>query len=154
MMAGTELYVSLVVGVLISLVYVEKTGLLPAGLIVPGYLALIFTEFRLMAVVFGVALLTYLLVVHVVARFIVLFGRRKFAAMLTVGIACKLAIDAFYPIIPFEVLELRGLGVVVPGLIANAFHRQGVLPTVLTTLLLSGATFLVVFAYVVVVSHV
>jgi gamma-polyglutamate biosynthesis protein CapC len=149
-MVGTELYVSLVVGVLMSLVYVEKTGLLPAGLIVPGYLALVFTEARLMLAIFLVAGLTYLLVTQVVARVIVLFGRRKFAAMLTVGIALKLVADALYPVMPFEMLELRGLGVIVPGLIANAFHRQGVLPTALTTLLLSAATFLVVFAYVLV----
>ena len=147
-MVGSELYVALIVGVLISLVYVEKTGLLPAGLIVPGYLALVLIEFRLLAVIFAVAGITYLFVTQVLARFIVIYGRRRFAAMLTVGILLKLVADAVFPIVPFEALELRGLGVIVPGIIANAFHRQGVLPTVITTLLLSAATFIVVFGYV------
>ena len=40
-MIGSELYFSLFVGVILSLIFAEKFGINPAGLVVPGYLALI-----------------------------------------------------------------------------------------------------------------
>ncbi|WP_101842411.1 poly-gamma-glutamate biosynthesis protein PgsC [Halobacillus sp. Marseille-P3879] len=146
-MFGSDLYISLVVGVILSLIYSEKTGILPAGLIVPGYLALSFDQPVYMLTVFMISFLTYFIVQHGIARFTILYGRRKFAAMLTTGIVIKLLLDAVYPIVPFEVYELRGIGVIVPGLIANTIQKQGMFPTVISTLLLSGLTFLIMFAY-------
>lgn len=39
-MVGSELYFSLFVGIVLSLIFAEKFGINPAGLVVPGYLAL------------------------------------------------------------------------------------------------------------------
>ncbi|MBN8209841.1 poly-gamma-glutamate biosynthesis protein PgsC [Bacillus sp. NTK071] len=146
-MFGSDLYISLVIGVILSLIYAEKTGILPAGLIVPGYLALSFDQPIFMLTMFIISLLTYLIVQHGITRFTILYGRRKFAAMLTTGIAIKLLLDFAYPIIPFEIFELRGIGVIVPGLIANTIQKQGVVPTIGSTILLSGITFLIMFVY-------
>ncbi|GGF22106.1 PGA biosynthesis protein CapC [Halobacillus andaensis] len=146
-MFGSDLYISLVVGVILSLIYTEKTGILPAGLIVPGYLALSFDQPVYMLTVFLISFLTYFIVQHGIARFTILYGRRKFAAMLTTGIVIKLLLDAVYPVVPFEIYELRGIGVIVPGLIANTIQKQGLFPTVISTVLLSGLTFLIMFAY-------
>jgi len=141
---GTELYIALVIGVVLSLIYTERTGIMPAGLIVPGYLALVFDQVIFLVMIFFLSFITYLIVTQVVGRVTILYGRRKFAAMMTVGILVKMIFDYFYPVFPFETVEFRGLGVIVPGLIANAFQRQGVLPTTLSTLVLSGITFLIV----------
>ncbi|MBB6448387.1 poly-gamma-glutamate biosynthesis protein PgsC/CapC [Geomicrobium halophilum] len=143
-MFGTELYIALVIGVVLSLIYTERTGVMPAGLIVPGYLALVFDQPIFLVMVFFISFLTYIITMHVVGRLTVLYGRRKFAAMMTVGILLKMIFDYFYPIFPFETVEFRGLGVIVPGLIANSFQRQGVMPTLVSTLVLSGITFLIV----------
>ncbi|MFB4158317.1 poly-gamma-glutamate biosynthesis protein PgsC [Geomicrobium sp. JSM 1781026] len=143
-MFGTELYIALVIGVVLSLIYTERTGIMPAGLIVPGYLALVFDQLLFLVMIFFLSFITYLIVTQVVGRLTILYGRRKFAAMMTVGILVKMIFDYFYPIFPFETVEFRGLGVIVPGLIANAFQRQGVLPTTLSTIVISGITFLIV----------
>ena len=50
-MFGTDLYIAIVVGVLLSLLYAEKTGIVPAGLVVPGYLALVFDQLNYIIVV-------------------------------------------------------------------------------------------------------
>jgi gamma-polyglutamate biosynthesis protein CapC len=144
-MFGTELYLSLVVGVVVSLIYAERTGVIPAGLIVPGYLALVFDQVLFVAAIFLLSFLAFLVVEHGVARYVILYGRRRFVAMLSVGVLLKLVFDALYPMMPFEVYEFRGIGVIVPGLIANTIHRQGVPHTVFSTVLLSGLTFLIVF---------
>src|SRR5699024_2585090 len=146
-MFGSDLYIALILGVLLSLLFAEKTGIVPAGLVVPGYLALVFDQPVFVALVLLLSIVTYLIVNYAVARFTILYGRRKFAAMLTVGIALKLIFDYFYPIMPFEIYEFRGIGVIVPGLIANTIQKQGVPVTLGSALLLSGATYIIMNIY-------
>ncbi|QQK80913.1 poly-gamma-glutamate biosynthesis protein PgsC [Salicibibacter cibi] len=143
-MFGTELYIALVIGTILSLIYTERTGVMPAGLIVPGYIALVFDQPIFLVMIFLLSFLTYIITMQVVGRLTVLYGRRKFAAMMTVGILLKMIFDYFYPIFPFETVEFRGLGVIVPGLVANSFQRQGVMPTLISTLVISGITFFIV----------
>ena len=140
-MFGSDLYIALVLGVTLSLIFTEKTGVLPAGLIVPGYLALVFDQPITILMIFLISILTYVIVVYGISKVVILYGRRKFTAMLITGIVIKVAFDYFFPILPFEVFELRGIGIIVPGLIANTMQKQGLPLTVGTTVLLSGVTF-------------
>ena len=146
-MFGTDLYVALTLGVILSLIFSEKTGIIPAGLVVPGYLGLIFDQPVFIMMVLLISLLTYLIVTYGISRFVILYGKRKFAAMLVVGISLKLLFDYFYPLMPFEIYEFRGIGVIVPGLIANTIQKQGLVVTLGSTLLISGATFGLMFLY-------
>lgn len=100
-----------------------------------------------MLVVLLISILTYVIVVHGVSRYMILYGRRKFAAMLITGIGLKLIFDYFYPVMPFDIFELRGIGIIVPGLIANTMQKQGLPLTVGSTLLLSGLTFGIMNVY-------
>ncbi|KON70527.1 poly-gamma-glutamate biosynthesis protein PgsC [Peribacillus butanolivorans] len=140
-MFGSDLYVALVLGVTLSLIFSEKTGVVPAGLIVPGYLALVFDQWEIMLVILIISVVTYLIVTHGLSRWVILYGRRKFAAMMVTGICLKLLLDFVYPVMPFEIFEFRGIGIIVPGLIANTIQRQGMPLTLGSTLLLSGLTF-------------
>lgn len=146
-MFGTDLYLALVLGVILSLLFSERTGIIPAGMVVPGYLALVFDQPIFIAVIFGISLLTYMIVTFGLSRITLLYGRRKFSAMLVVGIVLKLLLDYTYPILPFEILEFRGIGVIVPGLIANTIEKQGAIITIGSTLLLSGLTFVILSIY-------
>ncbi|GGI06967.1 poly-gamma-glutamate biosynthesis protein PgsC [Egicoccus halophilus] len=144
-MFGTELYLSLVIGVAVSLIYAERTGVIPAGMVVPGYLALVLDQVLFVGAIFLISFTTFLVVHYGVSRWVILYGRRRFVAMLGVGILLKLIFDYLYPALPFEVYEFRGIGVIVPGLVANSIARQGLPHTLLSTLLLAGVTFLLVF---------
>ncbi|WP_101842416.1 poly-gamma-glutamate biosynthesis protein PgsC [Halobacillus sp. Marseille-P3879] len=138
-----DVYLALVAGIVLSLFYTEKTGVLPAGLVVPGYIAMLFTFPVSVAVVFMISFITYLIVMKVIAKFTILYGRRKFTAMLTVGIVLKIVFDMAVPgySTPDVVDGMMAIGVIIPGLIANTIQKQGVLPTTASTLLLSGVTF-------------
>lgn len=146
-MFGSDLYIALILGVVLSLIFAERTGIVPAGLVVPGYLALIFDQPLFLVMVLFISILTYIIVTYGVSRFTILYGRRKFAAMLITGIILKLIFDFFYPVMSFEIYEFRGIGVIVPGLIANTMQKQGVWVTLGSTLFLSAATFLIMYVY-------
>ncbi|MDQ0253919.1 poly-gamma-glutamate biosynthesis protein PgsC/CapC [Evansella vedderi] len=144
-----DVYLAMVAGVIFSLFYAEKTGVLPAGLVVPGYIAMMFGDLINIAVVFLISFITFLIVMKVIAKFTILYGRRKFTAMLTVAILLKLSFDYMFPSLSMaETVEgLKAIGIIVPGLIANTIQKQGVLPTVGSTMLLSGLTFSFVFLF-------
>ena len=61
-MIGSELYFSLFVGIVLSLIFAEKFGINPAGLVVPGYLALIFDQPIMLLSVLVISCLTYFIV--------------------------------------------------------------------------------------------
>ena len=136
-MIGSELYFSLFVGVILSLIFAEKFGINPAGLVVPGYLALIFDQPIMLLSVLIISCLTYFIVNNGISKWVILYGRRKFAAMILTGMVLKFIFDLIYPLTPFEMVEVSGIGVVIPGIIANTVQKQGVVITLSTTMLLT-----------------
>ncbi|MCG2451704.1 poly-gamma-glutamate biosynthesis protein PgsC [Staphylococcus epidermidis] len=146
-MIGSELYFSLFVGVVLSLIFAEKFGINPAGLVVPGYLALIFDQPIMLLSVLIISCLTYFIVSNGISKWVILYGRRKFAAMILTGMVIKFIFDFLYPLTPFEMVEVSGIGVVIPGIIANTIQKQGVVITLSTTMLLTCITYIILFLY-------
>src|SRR5699024_5680116 len=146
-MFGTDLYIALVLGVVLSLLFTERTGIIPAGLVVPGYLALIFDQPIFIVVILFVSFFTYLIVHFGISGVTFLYRRRKFADMLIFRINLKMILDFYYLVMPFEILEYRGISVIVPGLIANTMEKQGTVITIRSTLLLGGLTFIILSIY-------
>ena len=146
-MIGSELYFSLFVGVVLSLIFAEKFGIKPAGLVVPGYLALIFDQPIMLLSVLIISYLTYFIVSNGISKWVILYGRRKFAAMILTGMVIKFIFDLLYPLTPFEMVEVSGIGVVIPGIIANTIQKQGVVITLSTTMLLTCITYIILFLY-------
>ncbi|AMG97338.1 MULTISPECIES: poly-gamma-glutamate biosynthesis protein PgsC [Staphylococcus] len=146
-MVGSELYFSLFVGIVLSLIFAEKFGINPAGLVVPGYLALIFDQPIMLLSVLIISCLTYFIVAHGISKVALLYGRRKFAAMILTGMIIKFVFDLIYPLTPFEVVQISGIGIVIPGIIANTIQKQGTITTLASCMLLTCITYVVLFAY-------
>ncbi|MDU7036103.1 MAG: poly-gamma-glutamate biosynthesis protein PgsC [Staphylococcus simulans] len=146
-MVGSELYFSLFVGIVLSLIFAEKFGINPAGLVVPGYLALIFDQPIMLLSVLIISCLTYFIVAHGISKVALLYGRRKFAAMMLTGMIIKFVFDLIYPLTPFEVVQISGIGIVIPGIIANTIQKQGTITTLASCMLLTCITYVVLFAY-------
>ena len=146
-MVGAELYFSLFVGVVLSLIFAEKFGINPAGLVVPGYLALIFDQPIMLLSVLIISCLTFFIVNNGISKWVILYGRRKFAAMILTGMVLKFIFDLIYPLTPFEMVEVSGIGVVIPGIIANTIQKQGVVITLSSTMLLTCITYVILFLY-------
>lgn len=144
---GTEITIALVVGVILSLLFAEKTGIVPAGLVVPGYLSLSMNDPIYIVATLFITFATYLIVMQGIAKVTIIYGRRKFTAMLLTGIIITLIFNVVFSNFQTGVTELLAIGLIVPGLIANTIQKQGVLVTVSSTMLLSITTFLVMTAY-------
>lgn len=122
-------------GLVISLLFSETLGLAAGGMVVPGYLALMIHEPLRIAGTVLVALLTYACM-KLLSRYLLIYGRRRIVVAVllgfTFGVFSRDLLLFRYHDAP---VDLRTIGFVIPGLIANWMERQGVLSTlcVMTT---------------------
>lgn len=115
-------------GFLISFIFYEVVGLIPGGLIVPGYLALYLHQPLRIVMTLVVALVTYLLVTFGFSRFLILYGRRRFFCMVITGFFLSYLAEEMIPHVAL-VGDWRIIGFLITGIIANSFLSQGVVPT-------------------------
>jgi poly-gamma-glutamate biosynthesis protein PgsC/CapC len=113
------------IGLVVSLVLSECLGLASAGLVVPGYLALYLDQPARLASTVLVAGLTWAAVRYGIGRAVVLYGRRRFAVTVLTGYLLNAALEQVALALPAGSLELRAIGYIVPGLIANTALAQG-----------------------------
>ena len=105
----TDFYMSLIIGVIGTLLFVETFGITPGGIIVASYLALVFDSPLTMVLIFLVSFITYGIVNYILPKFVILYGRRRFVATIVVAVILKLIFEAIYPLTPFPTFEFRGI---------------------------------------------
>lgn len=133
----------LVVGLSVAALFVEATGLYPGGLIVPAYVALHLDQPLRLLGTLAVALCSwgvYLLL----TRWFILFGRRRFVLLVILGAAFGVVGYRLVPSVWPAAVELRVVGWIIPGLLANAFERQGITTTLFGTITASVVTWFLV----------
>lgn len=122
------LTVTLSLGIAISVILLAITGLSAGGLIAPGYLALVLDQPSTLLVLVAITIVTWL-VVRGLSRFLFLYGPRRFGVAILTAVLLSSALELARPTFGPLGLEWRSIGYIVPGLIANQFDRQGILPT-------------------------
>ena len=140
-MTLTHFYLAIVIGTVLSLIVDEVFGIQCGGYIVPGYLAMVCDDIACVLIVFALSLITYLIINYVLPKFMILFGKRKFAVSLIVSIILTLATEMLFPMIPFASVTFRGVGAITPSLLANSYSRQGIIYTIPATLIVTYITF-------------
>lgn len=122
------LWVSIGIGLVLSLIFAEGFGLAAGGLVVPGYIALFWNEpLKILGTILA-ALASYG-TVKVVSSYTIIFGRRKL--ILTVLVAFvyafifRLAMQNGAGIL----ISFDPIGFIIPGLLAYWMDRQGILDT-------------------------
>ena len=122
-------------GLVISLIFSETLGVAAGGMVVPGYLALMIHQpLRIIGTI--AAALATLGAMKVFSRYMLIYGRRRIVVAVLIGFAIGALTREIFPFYVEETgLDLRAVGFVIPGLMANWMERQGVLPTlaVMTT---------------------
>jgi poly-gamma-glutamate biosynthesis protein PgsC/CapC len=122
-------------GLVISLIFSETLGLAAGGMVVPGYLALMMHEpLRIVGTV-AVALLT-LGALKLLSRYALIYGRRRIVIAVLLGFSFgAISRDLLFLRQAGVPIDLRTIGYVIPGLIANWMERQGIVQTlcVMTT---------------------
>jgi poly-gamma-glutamate biosynthesis protein PgsC/CapC len=142
--------VALVIGVVVSMLFYERVQLTTGGAIVPAYLALHIPRPLFILTTVGAAYGTYLVVNRVLARRMILYGRRKFEVEVLVGLALVMVLtltaDRLAVLDPV-LLGLAGIGFLIPGILAHDMARQRPGKTVVAVLGTTAILGLFVYVY-------
>lgn len=121
------------VGVAVSLLFSELTGLSPAGLVVPGYIALSLQTPGRVLYTLLIALLAWG-AARFLERWMILYGRRRFAVLILLSFLINEVITGVGAL----AYDPGMIGVLVPGIIANEVEKQGVLKSLLSLAVVVG----------------
>lgn len=118
-----------VLALLVSLIFTEFTNLLPGGIIVPFYFALYLDDPVKIAATIASSLIA-VIVMKVLSRYTILYGRRKFAMYLIIGILEKIIFTYFYFGNSYMFYNLSmTIGYLVPGILGREMEKQGIAKT-------------------------
>ena len=123
-------------GMVLSLIFTETLGVTAGGIIVPGYIALYFTDPIKIIATFSISLIT-LFVVQLFSSFMLIYGKRRLVLCLLIGFLLGY-LSKIYLINIGESYDLSVIGNIIPGLIASWMDRQGVLRTISVILITSS----------------
>lgn len=126
-------YEIVLLGVAISLLFTELTGLSPAGMIVGGYLALSLQTPRRVVYTLLVALLAWG-AGKLLSRWMILYGRRRFAVL----VLLSFTIDLIFTHSSLLAYNSGMIGVLVPAIIASEVDKQGLVSTMLSLAVVVG----------------
>lgn len=132
---------TVILGVVVSILFSELTGLSPAGLIVPGYIALSLHSPARVVYTLCIAAAA-MLFCRLLGQAVILYGRRQFAAAILIAFLLSAGIRTA-GILPFST---DVIGCLIPGIIAREFDRQGVVKTLLSLAAVTGVLVLILFA--------
>lgn len=136
-------YETFLIGLILAVFFVEVMEIYPGGIIVPAYLALYLDQpFRVLATV-CIALLS-LLTFKLLSRWLILFGRRRFVLLIILGALWGQLWFIVTPDMASGSGELRMIGWVIPGLLANNCEKQRMLPTLASLFTVAVATYFLV----------
>ena len=119
----------LTLGLIISIVFYEITEISPGGLIVPAYFALYLDDPLKLSVTAGISLLT-LLLLKLLSRYTILYGRRRFAVCIIVSFIIKMILQYanlhVLHVHQLYFLNVHSIGIIIPGILAQEFDRNGI----------------------------
>lgn len=130
---------SISLSVLLSFGLYEAFGLLSGGMVSAGYLCLYIEQPLRIATTLLLAVIVYLLT-RLIARFVILYGRRRFMLTMILSLIFAWVIEQFLLGIALIPQDIRIIGHVVPGLIANDMYKQGIRRTLLGVATVSALT--------------
>lgn len=123
----------LLIGIIFSLIYTELTDLSPGGMIVPAYFAMYSYDWERMV---GTILISGLciLIVHFLSKYMILYGRRRYAVFIFSGILLKYMISLLGFGASFSI------GSLIPGILGRDMERQKPIPTLLSLGIVTALT--------------
>jgi poly-gamma-glutamate biosynthesis protein PgsC/CapC len=137
------IYETFFVGLILALLYTEMMEIYPGGIIVPAYFALYLDQpFRIGATLL-IALLS-LLTYKLLSRFFILFGRRRFVMLLLLGALWGQLWFIVVPHLFSGTTELRLIGWLIPGLLANNCEKQRLSATLASLFTVAVLTYFLV----------
>ena len=136
------LHTAVALSVILGFASVEFLGLLSGGIVSAGYLAFYLEQpFRIVSTL-ALAVLVCLLV-KLLPNFMIIYCRRRFMVTILLSIILSTVIEGSFIITSGIAQDLRMIGYIIPGLIANDMEKQGISKTLAMVVIISLIIYLI-----------
>jgi poly-gamma-glutamate biosynthesis protein PgsC/CapC len=135
------LYRTIAMSVVLGFIFSEFLGIATGGLVSAGYLAFFMGSPLRAVATLAVAVLIYL-VTRLLEKRVIIYGRRRFMTVILLSIILTWVVEQIART-GITGLDIRMVGFIIPGLIANDMLRQGVVKTLAATCIVAIAIRLV-----------
>jgi poly-gamma-glutamate biosynthesis protein PgsC/CapC len=127
---------SIGLSIIFSFLASEFLGISAGGLVSPGYLAFFLEQpLRILSTI-SLALLIFF-AIRLMQRFVIVYGRRRFMAAVLLSLAGTWIFEQLFFFANGMDQDIRIIGYIIPGLIANDMLRQGAIKTIILSLLVA-----------------
>lgn len=135
------LHAAVALSIILGFASTEFLGLLTGGIVSAGYIAFYLEQpFRVISTL--VLSVATCLIVEFLQRHLILFGRRRFMITVLISIIISALWESSYFYFSFINQDLRIIGYIIPGLIANDMEKQGIVRTLLMLIIVSAIIWL------------
>lgn len=136
------LHTAVALSVILGFASVEFLGLLSGGIVSAGYLAFYLEQpFRIVSTLVLAVLVC--LLVKLLQNFMIIYGRRRFMVTILLSIILSTVIEGSFIITSGIAQDLRMIGYIIPGLIANDMEKQGIFKTLAMVVIISLIIYLI-----------
>ena len=119
-------YTTIILGIVISLIFTELTGISAGGIVVPAYLALTVNQPSILISTLSIGIMAYVVVEFGLSRIMMLYGKRKFVALILTALIFRIIINIALRGVFDDLDALTSVGVVTAALIASTISKQGI----------------------------
>jgi len=121
--------VAIGLGVLISLFFLETFGAAAGGIVVAGYVAMHLHQPITILATLSISIIVFI-IVKLLGKFMFIYGRRRMVITVLLGFIIGW-MARYYGVFANLSTEysVNVIGFIIPGLIANAMERQGIIKT-------------------------
>jgi poly-gamma-glutamate biosynthesis protein PgsC/CapC len=121
--------VAIGLGVLMSLFFLETFGAAAGGIVVAGYVAMYLHQPITILATLIISMIVYL-IVKILGKFMFIYGRRRMVITVLLGFIIGWAARYYGVFASISTdYSVNVIGFIIPGLIANAMEKQGILRT-------------------------
>lgn len=122
---------TVLLGIIMAIVFYELTDISPGGIIVPGMLAYYVYDPRRIVMTVLVAVMASLMV-RLLARHVILFGKRKYVVHIIIAAMIGLLVSLSISSVDFAFLNVPLIGTIIAGILASDITKQGIVRTLVS----------------------
>ena len=137
-------YTTIILGIAVSLIFTELTGISAGGIVVPAYLALTVNQPSILISTVAIGILSYVAVEFGLSRIMMLYGKRKFVAFIFIALILRILLNLILGGIFDAIDALTSVGVITAALIASTISKQGVKFTLIGTVAVTAIVYVLV----------
>lgn len=118
----------IVIGIIVSLIFYELTGISPGGIIVPGMLVLYINQLDRVIYTVIISIIS-VLIVRLISKYTIIYGKRRFVIFIVISIILNLIVSLILKTVSNQLLVISIIGYLLSGIIANEMYKQSIKKT-------------------------